>query len=65
MKRRAPVLDRDALTAEIAALANASIKALSCALGVGQRTRWRAYTLGGSTPSASLLNESVAKRRQA
>ena len=44
MKRRAPVLNRDALTAEIAALSKASIKDL--------RQRWK--TLYGKEPSGHI-----------
>src|SRR5882724_9307999 len=58
MKRRAPVLDRDALTAEIAALSKASIKDL--------RKRWK--TLYGNEPSGhvgrSFVIRAIAYRLQ-
>src|SRR6266851_1666411 len=58
MKRRAPVLDGDALTAEIAALAKASIKDL--------RQRWK--TLYGKEPSGhigrSFVIQAIAYRLQ-
>jgi hypothetical protein len=58
MKRRAPVLDGDALTAEIAPLSKASIEDL--------RKRWR--TLYGKEPSAhigrSLVIRAIAYRLQ-
>ena len=58
MKRRAPVLNRDALTAEIAALSKASIKDL--------RQRWK--NLYGKEPSGhigrSLLIRAIAYRLQ-
>lgn len=58
MKRRAPILDRDALTAEIAGLAKGSIKDL--------RERWR--TLYGKEPSGdigrSFLIRAIAYRLQ-
>jgi len=58
MKRRAPVLDRDALTAEIAALSKASIKDL--------RQRWK--TLYGKEPSGhigrSFVIRAIAYRLQ-
>jgi len=44
MKRRAPILDRDALTAEIAGLSKATIKDL--------RARWK--TLYGKEPSGEI-----------
>jgi Protein of unknown function (DUF2924) len=58
MKRRAPVLDRDALTAEIAALSKASIEDL--------RKRWK--TLYGNEPSGhigrSFVIRAIAYRLQ-
>ena len=58
MKRRAPVLNRDALAAEIAALSNASIKDL--------RQRWK--TLYGKEPSGhigrSFVIRAIAYRLQ-
>jgi hypothetical protein len=58
MKRRAPVLNRDALTAEIAALSKASIKDL--------RQRWK--TLYGKEPSGhigrSFVIRAIAYRLQ-
>ena len=58
MKRRAPILDRDALTAEIVGLAKASIKDL--------RERWK--TLYGKEPSGaigrSFLIRAIAYRLQ-
>jgi Protein of unknown function (DUF2924) len=58
MKRRAPVLSRDALAAEIAALSNASIKDL--------RQRWK--TLYGKEPSGyigrSFVIRAIAYRLQ-
>ena len=58
MKRRAPVLDRDALTAEIAGLSKASITDL--------RERWK--TLYGKEPSGyigrSLMIRAIAYRLQ-
>ena len=58
MKRRAPVLDRDALTVEIAGLSKASIKDL--------RERWK--TLYGNEPSGhigrSFLIRVIAYRLQ-
>jgi hypothetical protein len=58
MKRRAPALDRDALTAEIAGLSMASIKDL--------RERWK--TLYGKEPSGhigrSFLIRAIAYRLQ-
>jgi hypothetical protein len=58
MKRRAPVLDRDALTAEIAGLSKASIKDL--------RERWKA--MYGKAPSReigrSFLTRAIAYHLQ-
>jgi hypothetical protein len=58
MKRRAPVLDRDALTAEIAGLSKASITDL--------RERWKA--MHGKAPSReigrSFLTRAIAYRLQ-